>query len=178
VRIVTKLATLGRNANDVAGSVEWLVSLGVRVLCLALGGIDLTSPAGRMTIGVINAVAQFERDLLIERTQSGLKHAKAEGAVLGHPATLNEASATQCGESWSEDTDLKGRLPRKRLNPCHLSHACQGPPSPEDLTALYRDLSGVFLAQDLFLRPNDGCHPQPEFRLPSGRRCSIRLTSP
>jgi putative DNA-invertase from lambdoid prophage Rac len=36
-----------------------------------------------MTMGVINAVAQFERDLLIERTQSGLKRAKAEGAVFG-----------------------------------------------------------------------------------------------
>ena len=34
-------------------------------------------------MGVINAVAQFERDLLIERTQSGLKRAKAEGAVFG-----------------------------------------------------------------------------------------------
>jgi hypothetical protein len=42
------------------------------VHCLALGGVDLTSPAGRMTMGVINAVARFERDLLIERTQSGL----------------------------------------------------------------------------------------------------------
>ena len=39
-------------------------------------------------MGVINAVAQFERDLLIERTQSGLKRAKAEGAVFGRPSTL------------------------------------------------------------------------------------------
>jgi putative DNA-invertase from lambdoid prophage Rac len=42
-----------------------------------------------MTMGVINAVAQFERDLLIERTQSGLKRAKAEWAVFGRPATLD-----------------------------------------------------------------------------------------
>ena len=42
-----------------------------------------------MTMGVINAIAQFERDLLIERTQSGLQRAKAEGAVLGRPATLD-----------------------------------------------------------------------------------------
>jgi DNA invertase Pin-like site-specific DNA recombinase len=50
-----------------------------------------TSPAGRMTIGVINSVAQFERDLLIERTQSGLKRAKAGGEVFGRPPTLTEA---------------------------------------------------------------------------------------
>jgi putative DNA-invertase from lambdoid prophage Rac len=41
-----------------------------------------------MTMGVINAVAQFERDLLIERAQFGLTCAKAEGAVFGHPASL------------------------------------------------------------------------------------------
>jgi putative DNA-invertase from lambdoid prophage Rac len=47
--------------------------MGVRVHCLQLGGTDLTSPAGRMVMGVIGAMAEFERDLLIERTQSGLK---------------------------------------------------------------------------------------------------------
>jgi putative DNA-invertase from lambdoid prophage Rac len=43
-----------------------------------------------MTMGVINSVAQFERDLLVERTQSGLDRAKAEGAVLGRPMTLDQ----------------------------------------------------------------------------------------
>lgn len=38
---------------------------GVRVHCLALGGVDLASSAGKMTMNVINAVAQFERDLLM-----------------------------------------------------------------------------------------------------------------
>lgn len=88
VLIVTKLDRLGRNAIDVATTVDRLEKMGVRVHCLALGGVDLTSPAGKMTMGVINAVAQFERDLLIERTQAGLKRAKADGAVFGRPATL------------------------------------------------------------------------------------------
>jgi putative DNA-invertase from lambdoid prophage Rac len=90
VLIVTKLDRLGRNAIDVATTVAKLATMGVRVHCLALGGVDLTSPAGRMTMGVISAVAQFERDLLIERTQSGLTRAKAGGEVLGRPPTLTE----------------------------------------------------------------------------------------
>jgi putative DNA-invertase from lambdoid prophage Rac len=65
--------------------------MGVRVHCLALGGMDLTSSAGKMTMGVIATVAQFERDLLIERTQAGLKRAKAGGAVFGRPVTLDNA---------------------------------------------------------------------------------------
>jgi putative DNA-invertase from lambdoid prophage Rac len=90
VLIVTKLDRLGRNAIDVATTVAKLAELGVRVHCLALGGVDLTSPAGRMTMSVISAVAQFERDLLIERTQSGLTRAKAGGEVLGRPPILTE----------------------------------------------------------------------------------------
>ncbi|TXI85909.1 MAG: recombinase family protein [Cupriavidus sp.] len=90
VLVVTKLDRLGRNAMDVRMTVEYLAKLGVRVHCLALGGVDLTSAAGKMTMGVLNAVAEFERDLLIERTQAGLKRAKAEGKALGRPTRLTQ----------------------------------------------------------------------------------------
>jgi putative DNA-invertase from lambdoid prophage Rac len=91
VLIVTKLDRLGRNAMDVRSTVDSLAAAGVRVHCLALGGVDLTSPAGRMTMQVIAAVAEFERDLLIERTQSGLARAKAAGRALGRPQSLTKA---------------------------------------------------------------------------------------
>ncbi len=91
VLLVTKLDRLGRNAMDVRASVERLANVGVRVHCLALGGVDLTSPAGKMTMGVIAAVAEFERDLLIERTQSGLRRAKDQGKRLGRPPVLSSA---------------------------------------------------------------------------------------
>lgn len=89
VLVVTKLDRLGRNAMDVRATVEQLASSGVRVHCLALGGVDLTSPAGKMTMQVIAAVAEFERDLLIERTQSGIIRAKAAGKQFGRPPALN-----------------------------------------------------------------------------------------
>ena len=73
--------------------VEKLTALGVRVHCLALGGVDLTSAAGKMTMGVIAAVAEFERDLLIERTQAGLSRAKSEGKLLGRPQKLTKLQA-------------------------------------------------------------------------------------
>lgn len=88
VLVVTKLDRLGRNAMDVRATVERLAEMQVRVHCLALGGVDLTSPAGKMTMAVITAVAEFERDLLVERTQAGLSRAKAQGKKLGRPQTL------------------------------------------------------------------------------------------
>lgn len=94
VLVVTKLDRLGRNAMDVRVTVEKLTELGVRVHCLALGGVDLTSPAGKMTMGVIAAVAEFERDLLIERTQAGLSRAKSQGKSLGRPHRLTPVQAS------------------------------------------------------------------------------------
>jgi len=90
VLIVTKLDRLGRNAMDIRKTVEQLAASDIRVHCLALGGVDLTSPAGKMTMQVISAVAEFERDLLIERTHSGIARAKAAGKRFGRPSALNE----------------------------------------------------------------------------------------
>ncbi|WP_330216224.1 recombinase family protein [Pseudomonas sp. AM8] len=95
VLIVTKLDRLGRNAMDVRQTVEHLAGIGIRVHCLALGGVDLTSPAGKMTMQVLSAVAEFERDLLIERTQQGLIRAKAEGKQLGRPMAVETTNKVQ-----------------------------------------------------------------------------------
>ncbi|EUD07240.1 recombinase family protein [Providencia alcalifaciens] len=90
VLIVTKLDRLGRNAMDIRKTVEQLTESGIRVHCLALGGVDLTSLAGKMTMQVISAVAEFERDLLLERTYSGIARARDAGKRFGRSPILNE----------------------------------------------------------------------------------------
>jgi putative DNA-invertase from lambdoid prophage Rac len=95
ILVVTKLDRLGRNSIDVQMTVGKLAKMGIKTHCLALGGVDLTSSAGRMTMGVIAAVAQFERDLLIERTLSGQARAKAAGVKFGRPPALVNGQVTQ-----------------------------------------------------------------------------------
>jgi putative DNA-invertase from lambdoid prophage Rac len=95
VLIVTKLDRLGRNAMDVRSTVERLAADGVRVHCLALGGVDLTSAGGKMTMAVLTAVAEFERDLLIERTRAGIARARAEGKAMGRPPALTKVQQTE-----------------------------------------------------------------------------------
>jgi putative DNA-invertase from lambdoid prophage Rac len=106
VLVVTKLDRLGRNAMDVRGTVERLAADGVRVHCLALGGADLTSAAGKMIMGVLSAMAEFERDLLIERTQAGLKRAKAQGKPLGRRAKLSAEKQTEILAKRSQGASL------------------------------------------------------------------------
>lgn len=106
VLIVTKLDRLGRNAMDVRATVERLDGMGVRVHCLALGGVDLTSPAGKMTMAVISAVSEMERDLLIERTQAGLQRAKVEGKKLGRKPILTPDDRSQIRALKAEGASL------------------------------------------------------------------------
>lgn len=95
VLIVTKMDRLGRNAIDVKATIDRLTGMHVRVHCLQLGGADLTSAAGKMIMGMLNTFAEFERDLLIERTQSGLERAKAAGKQLGRTPVLTPIQREQ-----------------------------------------------------------------------------------
>ena len=106
VLVVTKLDRLGRNAIDLRVVVERLAKEGIKVHCLALGGVDLTSAAGKMTMGVIAAVAEFERDLLIERTQAGLRRAKAQGKPIGRPSTLSPEQRAAILQSRAQGASL------------------------------------------------------------------------
>lgn len=106
ILIVTKIDRLGRNSIDVRSTVEALAGRGVKTHCLALGGVDLTSPAGRMTMMVISSVAEFEKDLLIERTQSGLARARKAGKRLGRPSALSKKQLEMVHERRSEGASL------------------------------------------------------------------------
>ncbi|MYN39783.1 recombinase family protein [Duganella sp. FT109W] len=83
--VVSKLDRLGRDAQDVGATVKLLASRKIAVIVLQLGKQELTSPAGKMMLAMLAAVAEMERDLLVERTHAGLQRAKGEGKVLGRP---------------------------------------------------------------------------------------------
>lgn len=57
-------------------------------------------------MSVIAAVAEFERDLLVERTQAGLTRAKAEGRLLGRPSALTEAQQTAVRDRRAQGVSL------------------------------------------------------------------------
>jgi putative DNA-invertase from lambdoid prophage Rac len=107
VLVVTKLDRLGRDAQDVGATIKMLSARRIKVIVLQLGTLDLTSAAGKLMMTMLAAVAEMERDLLVERTQSGLARARAEGKVLGRPVRTTQAQRQimiarhQTGESIS-----------------------------------------------------------------------------
>jgi putative DNA-invertase from lambdoid prophage Rac len=66
--VVSKLDRLGRDAPDVLATIKRLAELGVEVIVLQLGKLDLASPAGKLMLAMLAAVAEMERDLIVERT--------------------------------------------------------------------------------------------------------------
>lgn len=93
--VVSKLDRLGRDAIDVLQTVKKLSNRNIKVIVHQLGSTDLSSPAGKMLLTMLAAVAEMERDLLIERTQSGLERAKSEGKQLGRPSKTNPEQRTE-----------------------------------------------------------------------------------
>lgn len=83
--VVTKLDRIGRDSIDVQQTVKLCAERGIRLVVLQLGNLDLTSSAGELMVKVLAAVADFERDLIIERTQAGQARARAEGKHMGRP---------------------------------------------------------------------------------------------
>ena len=60
-----------------------------------MGGNSLLNELAKLVLSTLSAVAEMERDLLVERTNAGLARARAEGKTLGRPKVTNEKSATE-----------------------------------------------------------------------------------
>ncbi len=104
--IVTKLDRLGRDAIDILTTVRRLSELECAVKVLQLGELDLTSSAGKMVLSTLSAVAEMERDILVERTKAGIARARAEGKQLGRPKVTNKKSAAAIIEKLGEGASV------------------------------------------------------------------------
>ena len=84
VVVCWRLDRLGRNLKHLITLLEDLQALGVAFVSLA-EGIDATTPAGRLQMHLLGAIAEFERDRIRERVLAGLARARAQGKRLGRP---------------------------------------------------------------------------------------------
>jgi DNA invertase Pin-like site-specific DNA recombinase len=85
--IVWKLDRLGRNLRHLVNTVHDLSNKGICFKVLAGQGadVDTTTPQGKLVFGIFAALAEFERDLISERTKAGLDAARARGRNGGAP---------------------------------------------------------------------------------------------
>ncbi|MGP9761247.1 recombinase family protein, partial [Corynebacterium sp. AOP12-C2-36] len=110
--VVWRLDRLGRSVSHLIAQLEDLQDRGVGFVSIQ-EAIDTTTPGGRLVFHVFSALAQFERDLIVERTTAGLAAARARGRVGGRPAKLSEQQvdiARSLYESGSVSVAQIGRI--------------------------------------------------------------------
>lgn len=84
--VVTKLDRLARSVTHLGRIIETLEAKGVALRIVSLG-VDTATPTGRLMLNVLGGVAQFEREMMLERQREGIAKAKAEGAYRGRKPT-------------------------------------------------------------------------------------------
>jgi DNA invertase Pin-like site-specific DNA recombinase len=104
--VVTRLNRLGRSLRHLIELVAQLDERGVDLVVLGQG-IDTTTPGGRLLFHLMAAIAEFERELIVEGTQDGLEAARSRGRTGGRPAKLNARQVAQARRMY-DDVDAEG----------------------------------------------------------------------
>lgn len=135
--VVWRIDRLSRSLRHLLEVSDLLMRKGARLVSLC-EGIDLGTPAGRMVYGMLGAVAQFERDVIRERTKAGLAAAKARGVKLGAKQVL-------VGEKYDRVRDmLLRKIPGHRIaRAVGCSEATIYKTFPGGRTALLAAASGI-----------------------------------
>ena len=109
VLVVWRLDRMGRNLHHLVRTVSMLSERGVGLKVLTGQGtlIDTTTAAGRLSFGIFAALAEFERELIRERTMAGLKSARARGRKGGRKFALTKAQVRMAQAAMaSRDTSV------------------------------------------------------------------------
>ena len=109
--LVWRLDRWGRSVTDLLATLQELEHLGVGFVSLT-EALDLTTPAGRAMAGLLAIFAEFEREILRERTRAGLAHARENGKRLGRPATaaLHAAEIRKLHRAGVSKSEIARRL--------------------------------------------------------------------
>jgi DNA invertase Pin-like site-specific DNA recombinase len=104
--LVWKLDRLGRNLHHLVNTVHDLTArgIGLKVLTGQGAAIDTTTAAGKLVFGIFAALAEFERELISERTIAGLASARARGRTGGRPFTMTPAKVRLAMASMASPT--------------------------------------------------------------------------
>ena len=113
--VVWKLDRLGRDLRHLINTVYDLTQRGIgfKVLTGHGASIDTTTPAGKLIFGIFAALAEFERDLITERTRAGLASARARGRKGGAPFKMTAAKLRLAMAAMSQPETKVGDLCRE-----------------------------------------------------------------
>ena len=108
--VVTRLDRLARSASDLHVIVAQLSKKGVGFRCLQQSGLDTTSSTGKLLLGVLASIAEFETDIRRERQREGIARAKAAGVYKGRKPTVDAATVRKLRDEGVSPTLIAKQL--------------------------------------------------------------------
>lgn len=121
VLVVWRLDRLGRNLKHLVLLLEEFQALGIAFVSLA-EGIDATTPAGKLQMHILAAIAEFERARIAERVRAGLARVRASGGRLGRPAArLDMVAVAQAAHLSIREAAIALGVSRSVLHRARLS---------------------------------------------------------
>lgn len=108
--VVTRLDRLARSAVDLHTIIARLSAKGVHFRCLQQGGMDTASSTGKLLLGVLASIAEFETDIRRERQREGIDRAKAAGVYKGRKPSIDGAAVRLLKEQGVRPSDIAKRL--------------------------------------------------------------------
>lgn len=107
--IVTKLDRLFRSLKHLVDVVSLMTEKGVEFLSLQ-DNIDLSTSSGRLMLHIIASFAEFEKDLISERTKAGMAHASLNGKAIGRPKSKHHVAIVSLREQGMSYTQIEKKL--------------------------------------------------------------------
>ena len=114
--VVTRLDRLARSAVDLHSLIAKLAEKGVGFRCLQQGAIDTTSSTGKLLLGVLASIAEFETDIRTERQREGIENAKLRGVYTGRKPSIDVNAVCELRDQGIGPTAIAQQLKIGRVS--------------------------------------------------------------
>ena len=110
--VTTKLDRLARSVQHLGQIIERINSVGASLVILDMGGtaVDTSNPTGKLILNVMSSVAQFEREMMLERQREGIAKAKERGEYKGRKPSIDPGQVKQMHSDGMSPTAIAKEL--------------------------------------------------------------------
>lgn len=142
--LVCKIDRVARSVINLCSLLEELEVYGVKLLCIDQPEVSTKGPMGRLLLHVLGALAEFERELIRDRTLAGLQRARAEGKTLGRPR--KEVAPNEVLELLENGKSYREAAQQLKIS-VGLAHA-RSKKEPSEVSSEKRPKNGVHKTDD------------------------------
>lgn len=125
--VVTRLDRLARSSRDLLNIVHDLEQAACGFASLAETWCDTTSPMGKLLLTVLAGMAEFERSLIMARTEAGIQKARSQGKVFGRPSRLDAGQKRKIAERYAAGETMAQLAADYEVGEATIFRALQGP---------------------------------------------------